>query len=896
MLAREHTAALVRTKLHQPRVARDFVSRKALYDKLDGAGPQTLILVSAPAGYGKSTLVSHWLETRDGPSAWLSIDGMDNDVRMFLRYVVEAVRTVYPEACAETVIQLEADRLSPLPVLAGHLGNDLDEIEESFVLVLDDYQCIREKSIHELLNHLLQHPPSLNLVVISRRDPPFFLGALRAHNDLVEIRMRDLKFTLAETEAFFDQTTQQTVSSAALASLHQNIEGWVTGLRLAALALPHQSDADAFLRGFNGEAHMVREYLVEEVLAQQLPFTRECLYRTSILNRVCAPLCSAVCTTGRSEAEKTLCSKDLMRYLGNSDLFSMALDESGEWYRYNHLFQKLLRRKLKDWLTQDELIGMHRRAASWLEARGLLEEAIYHVLQADGPVTAGRLIIRQRNKILSGEEWHGFDRWLNRLPAEALADDPDLLILKAWHLFTQGHNGDASVVVERIDELMSSESRSSAATPRLRGSIDALRAYHCYHKGQADLAMKCAKRALTELPPDCLSERGYALNVLGEATRMNGDLERAREIIYRALTDASSQAGIFQCRMLLTLCRMNWAAADLRSTRLVANRYLELSTERGLPAGSMNARFFLGAVQYHRNELSAAETSLVPVVFDRGASNSQYFTHSVFALAAVYQARGQTEKARETIASACEHLMSVQNMDLLQRVQAYQADLALRQGHLADALSWAQQFDPEPFEGMCRFYEPRVTLARVLISEGGADSRMQADGLLTRLETDAAGTHNVRLLIEVFILQAVLHDVQGNEPAARSVLSMAVRLAQPGRFIRLFFDRGPGLAGLLNRLNLDAEGQRYVGQILNVFRGDGQTTMGEAIDHVLTKRELEILQLLANELSNKQIAERLCISPSTVKRHTENIYHKLAVPDRHKAVSKAIGLAIIRPH
>jgi LuxR family maltose regulon positive regulatory protein len=819
---------------------------------------------------------------------------MDNDVRMFLRYVVAAVRTVYPEACAETAIELKADRLSPLPVLAGHLGNDLDEIEESFVLVLDDYQSIRDKSVHELLNHLLRHPPSLNLVIISRRDPPLFLGALRAHNNLVEIRMQDLKFTLAETEAFFNQIGGQTISSAALASLHQNIEGWVTGLRLAAQALPSHGDADAFVSGFSGETHAVIEFLVEEVLENQLPVTRECLYRTSVLNRVCAPLCSAVCTSCRSEAEKTLCSQDLMRYLGSSDLFSVALDESGDWYRYNHLFQKFLRRKLKGWLTQDEIIGMHRRAASWFEARGLLEEAIDHVLQADGPVAAGRLIVRQRNEILNGEQWHGFERWLNRLPAEALADDPDLLILRAWHLFTQGRNGDASVVLERIDELMSSEPWSSAATPRLRGSIDILRAYHCYQKGQADPAMKCAKRALTELPPDCLSERGYALNVLGEATRMNGDLERARKIIYRALTDAPSQAGIFQCRMLLTLCRMNWAAADLRSTRLTANRYLELSTEHGLSVSSMNARYFLGAVQYHRNELSAAETSLVPVVFDRGASNSQYFTHSVFALAAVYQARGQTDKARETVASACEYLMSVQNIPLLQRVLAYQADLALRQGHLADALSWAHHFDPKSFEGMCRFYEPRATLARVLIAEGGADSRMRADGLLTRLETAAAGTNNVRLLIEVYILQAVLHDAQGNEPAARSVLSMAVRLAEPGGFTRLFVDLGPGLAGLLNCLDLDAEEQRYVGQILNVFAGDGQTKMGGAIDHGLTKRELEILQLLANELSNRHIADRLCISLSTVKRHAENIYHKLAVPDRHKAVSKAIGLAIIR--
>ena len=274
----------------------------------------------------------------------------------------------------------------------------------------------------------------------------------------------------------------------------------------------------------------------------------------------------------------------------------------------------------------------------------------------------------------------------------------------------------------------------------------------------------------------------------------------------------------------------------------------------------------------------------------------QFFTESVFALASVYQARGQTDKAREMVDSLCGHLLSIRNMVMLQHAQAYQADLALRQGRMAEALSWAQQFDPEPFQAMYRFYEPRMTLARVLIAEGSADSRMQADSLLTRLETFVAKTHNIRFQIEVFALQALIHAARGDNAAARAVLSRAVSLALPGGFIRLFVDLGPGLARLLNRLDLDAEGQRYTGRILNAFRGDEQTKADEALDHPLTKRELEILQLLGNELSNKQISEQLSIAPATVKRHTENIYHKLAVPDRHKAVAKAKGLAIIRSH
>ncbi len=466
-------------------------------------------------------------------------------------------------------------------------------------------------------------------------------------------------------------------------------------------------------------------------------------------------------------------------------------------------------------------------------------------------------------------------------------------MLKTWCLQNQGRHVEAFPVLDRIEEIMSSGPWDSAASERLRGSISALRGYQYYNKGQADLALKCAEQALIQLPRDCLSERGYALIVMGGATRMSGDLQGARKVLHDALADTSVPMGTFQCRMLMALCLVNWVAADLREMRLVAKQYLGLGEKLGLPESSLNARYFLGSVQYHQNELSKAETSLVPVVSDRRAVNPQFLTESVFVLASVYQARGQTDKARETVDSLCEYLMSTQNMFMLQHAQAYQADLTLRQGRMAEALSWAQQFDREPFQAMYRFYEPRMTLARVLIVRDSADSRMQADRLLKRLETFVTGSHNIRFQIEVFALQALLHAAQGNEPAARAVLSRAVHLAQPGGFIRLFVDLGPGLARLLNGLDLDAEGLRCVGRILAAFRGDGQTQAGGTQDHSLTKREREILSLIANALSNKQISDRLCISPATVKRHTENIYHKLGVPDRRKAVAKAIGLAII---
>lgn len=894
MAEREPAVPTVRTKLHRPPVPSDVVCRKALHDRLDEGGHKPLTLVSAPAGYGKSTLVAHWLETREGRSAWLSLDEVDDDLRTFLGYVVAALKSVFPQACAETQGQLEAEGLPMLPVLAGCLDNDLEDLDESLVLVLDDYHRIEGPNVHELLNHLLKHPPApLQLVIVSRYDPPLLLGALRAHNDVTEIRMRDLVFTPSETATFLEQAIGRTVSSAALACLHQSIEGWVVGLRLVALALRHHSDADAFLREFNGDARTVREYLVEEVLSQQLPATVEWLCRTSILERFCAPLCEVVGTAPGDGDGNSLDGLAFIQLLEDGGLFCVPLDERGEWYRYHHLFQELLHRQLKARLGPEEIGGLHRRAAAWFEAHGLLEEAIDHASQADGPAEAGRLMVRHRNDILNLEQWHRLGQWLNRLPAEVVEGAPELLMLKAWYFHNRGRSPEAFITLDRIQELIGNGPCDPGTAERLRGSIDALRSHQSYMAGQGDLAIIHAEQALMRLPPDCQSERAYALVIMGGALQMCGELEEARKRIYAELADDSIPTGIYQARMLVTLCFVNWIAADLPALLLAAKQYLELGEALGLAESTAVGRYFCGIAQYQQNELSDAEANLVPLVAERRVPNLKYFAEGIFALASVYQARGQADKAGETVEAFCEHLLRVRNTTLLPRAQAYRADLALRQGHMTEALNWAQQFNPEPFQNMIRFYEPSLTLAKVLIAEGSAQSQDRAASLLMRLEAFLAQVHNTRFLIDVLALQALLHDAQGDEPAAREVLGRAVALAQPGGFIRLFVDLGPGLARLLKGLELDAEGLRYVGRILAAYRGEGQTQAGAALDQSLTKREIEILDLLANELSNKQIADRLCISPATVKRHTENVYHKLGVPDRRKAVAKAVSLAII---
>ena len=893
MMAGKHSIPIYKTKLHRPRVARDFMQREALDVLLDHSSDHPLTLVSAPAGYGKSSVVSHWLETRGHLNAWLSLDEVDSEVRVFLTYLVAAVKTVFPDACAETTVQLLEETLPPLPTLAGCLCNDLDALEEPFVLVLDDYYQIGESAVHDLLNQLLKHPPRLlQLLVISRRDPPFLLGALRAHSKVTEVRARELMFTRSETRAFLEQATDRTFSSAAIAHLHQINEGWVAGLRLAVLALQHHKDVDAFLLGFDCDVHGVQNFLLEEVLSALPPRLVDRMCAISILNRFCAPLCEAFGSAMAKGDEDLFDCEDFLKFLQDSGLFCVSLDGQGEWFRYHHLFQELLQRRLRKRSTSEEIASLHHQAAKWFEAQDLLEEAITHTQIVDGPSGVSRLLIRHRNAILNEEKWYLLNRSLKRLPAETVQNDPDLLILIVWRMWNQGLYLESRPILDRIEKLMSDAPSGSGASMYLQGAINALRSYDHYNKGDADLALKCAEDALTQLPPDYLSERGYALTIKVGALRTSGDTEGARKVIYDALADTSVPKGKLQARLLMALCIVNWTSADLPSMQLAARRFLKLSEELGLEESTISARSLLGSVQYQQNQLSQAETSLVPVVSSQRMPNEQYFAESAFALASVYQARGQTEKARETVESACERLLEYQQTFLLQRAQAFQADLCLRQGRISEADRWSQQCDLGPIHNNYKFYEPQLTLARVHMAQGSADSQRQADSLLNQLETFYERTHNARFLIEVLALRAMFHDQKGEEPAALLALGRAVHLAQPGGFIRLFTDLGPRLVELLKRLDLDADGLGYVQRIINAHQGDVKAEAGGALEQPLTRRELQILGLLSKQLSNKQIAEQLFIAPATVKRHSENIYQKLDVPSRHQAVARAKELAI----
>ena len=436
-------SALLFTKLHRPPVTGDRVDRPRLIEMLNrGLQQGPLSLVCAAAGFGKTTLVSSWIESltagRGGvtpplPAAWLSLDESDSDLVVFLRYFVAAIRTVFPESCAETLALLGAPQPTSQAPLVVALSNEIERLPARFVLVLDDYYAIRGEAVHDFLSELLRHwPQRLHLVLISRSNPPLPLANLRAKGQVTEIRTRDLRFTPEEAAAFLDKALPAPLSQSAVALLDQRLEGWIAGLRLVTLSLRAGADAETELAGLSGTNVEIADYLVDEVMSCQTPAILRFLLVTSILDRFCAALCECVLGSVAGSDGPPCDVPACIQWLESNNLFVIPLDNDRQWYRYHHLFQELLQRRLLAEVGPEQVTELHRRAAAWFVGQGLIDEALHHALAADDLDLAARLMEAGLCDVLNREDRSTLDRWLRLLPEEFIQRRPWLLMIKAY--------------------------------------------------------------------------------------------------------------------------------------------------------------------------------------------------------------------------------------------------------------------------------------------------------------------------------------------------------------------------------------------------------------------------------------------------------------------------------
>jgi LuxR family maltose regulon positive regulatory protein len=895
---------LIVTKFQRPTLGPDILPRPHLINRLEEGQHRQLTLISAPAGYGKSILVSAWADTIDRPVAWLSLDKKDNDPRTFLLYFIGAVQTIFPEAYLETQALLNGSQLPPADYLASSLTNETSAFPQPFQLVLDDFHHLDHPQIHQVMAGLTHYRPAqLHLVIVTRQDPQLDLYNLRAKNLLTELRLNDLRFSQDEVQQFCAQKLENPLSAELVAQLTQRTEGWAAGLRLACLAMRPLDDYAQFLHNFQGTNQFIMGYLIEEVLARQEPSLQSFLLCTSLLDRFSPALADALLMAippdiGES-ARPYPSSAQVIEQIKERNLFLIALDQEGLWYRYHNLFQELLRYRLQKEWNLAQIAALYSAAADWFAAQGYVEEALDHYLQADDIAAAVNLISGIRYSLLNETRWQRLAQYFGRFAPESVVQFPQLLILKLWLTYHLGQYAGLSPILAQLETILSRSTLSPQVVLHLHGEMATLYALLAYLQVQPQETITQAEFALENTPPVLWIVRSLARTVLAGARQMSGDLVGAYAEVYNGLAEEQEQSNHFKSTLIQITGTIGWIAADMERVMQAGRQIIELSRHNPSRQIQGIGRYHLGCAHYQKNNLSSAEAQFAIVCRQPYLSYGEYYVYSAIGLAQIYLAQGQPTPAEVIIKDLFDYLIETNNTFLMPVVQGFQAEFALRNNHLPAAEQWAAQFqEPPPPEPVFRHYTPHLTLARIWLAQDEPAARNRAGEFLAQLHSFAQLTHNTCLLLQVLAVQALLHEQIGEADEAQTTLRQALNLARPGGLLRTFVDLGPPMAYLLNRIMpAEADLQAFIMEIQAAFAAQTTATVA-ANGHflaALTNREIDILFLLADRKTNKEIAQDLVISENTVRFHLKNIYAKLDVHNRREAAVRARQLGIIIP-
>jgi LuxR family maltose regulon positive regulatory protein len=891
------THSLSSTKIQRSRVGRRLVSRPRLVDQLNP--PNSLTFILAPAGYGKTTLLSTWLETCRLPNAWLSLDEHDNDLAVFVTGLAEALRGILPAMLDNTLTALNGITLPPSEEITRILLNDLSLIQQDFILVLDDYHVIRNRAIHELMSELVSHLPyTLHLVISSRYDPPFLLAGLRARGYVTELRGGDLRFTPEEAGQFLAETMALKLDERTISVLSARTEGWPASLRLVALSLRQQPSTGAFAADVLRDNRYVMDYLVAEVLSQLPIPVQEFLIKCSILDQLCPPLCEAV--TGM--ADLMFSGQPILEWLERAGLFLATADNRQRWYRCHQLFQQLLRDRLEQQYGPAEIAALQLRASAWFADHGYLDEAL-HLAQAGNDLAAAvRIIAQHRQDLMNRAQWQRVDRWLHLFPREVIDEQPHLLLLEVWLKFTRQQLGEAAVLLDRVEALLPSLSPESGVP--LQGEVKAWRSALLYWSGDFAHSMMTAQQALEEVPPQCRYLHGYTHLFLSGDYVASGDLTRAVATVYA--TGEPEQGREYQQFLIGLACFIHWITADLAGLGQAACQVMADDIPADRAAIVTWPQLYLGLYYYQRNELADAEKYLLPLVSQPYLSQANCFLNSAVLLARIRQRQGHPEEAQKIAQFMTSFALETNSEVVLLGARAFQAELAWRQGRLAEASQWAAHWAAQ--SGTFRRvpltfpFVPLLVRARILVAQDTPASRQQARELLTEMDDYYGSIHFTTIRISVLALLAMLHSAEGDEQQALAALSHSIALAEPGGFIRLFVDLGTALKSLLRKfaqkLMQQGVSSQYLADLLAAFEAEdaqpaaGQLPRTEPVSTpsdsaLLTNREQEVLALLAKRYTDKEIAEALVISPKTVSNHIEHLSDKFGVHGRRAIVAAA---------
>jgi LuxR family maltose regulon positive regulatory protein len=878
---------LLTTKLHPPRRRRTLIDRPRLRNLGTRAARPALTLVSAPAGFGKTTLVADWV-AGEHTTAWLSLDPRDDDPERFWTYVLAALASAAADLSPDTAALLQGGR-APLETVVATLINDLETASQDIVLVLDDYHVINDPAIHDSVAFLLEHlPPQISLVIATRADPPLPLASLRADGDLLEVRVADLRFTADEAAEYLNGPMDLTLTTADVGVLEARTEGWIAALQLAALSMQGRSDPGSFISEFAGDDRFILDYLADEVLDRQTTRVREFLLDTSLLSRLTGPLCAAV--TGQEDAKATL------EELDRANLFLIPLDDRRVWYRYHHLFGDVVRARLLDGHA-DRVTALHRRASDWYAQNGEPREAIVHALAGDDPERAAELIELAAPAMQRARQESQLRSWLESLPAHLYRDRPVLAMALVGARMATGDADDLDPLLEIVDSWLGRADTpivfDEVAYSRLPAMAAVHRAGLALLAGDTNETIEHARRVLELVGPDDHLQRGAAAALLGLASWSRGDLEAGRKGYIEAI--ACFETGDYLSDVMgcsLALADIQVAQGRLREAQRTFESALRHAAERPGLRGEADMHVGLSLLAIEHDDLDAAEHHLrASAELGQHMGLPQHPYRWRVAAARLHEAQGDLDKTLALLTEA-EARYNTDYSPRVRPVTALKARIEVKLGDLDAGVRWADAHGLSAHDELSYVREfEHVTLARVLLARGAPEAVEQATGLLRRLFTAADEGHRNGSIIEILVLLAVAQQAAGDHTRATASLAQALARAEPEGYVRSFLDADATVMDLLRRLA--GTGDAHAAEILGSGRSSPTRRRHRASDpDDLSDRELDVLRLLRSDLSGPEVARELYVSLNTLRTHTKHIYTKLGATNRREAVTRAAQLGL----
>jgi LuxR family maltose regulon positive regulatory protein len=886
---------LLTTKLYFPPVRSSLVSRPRLVERLQTGLPGTLTLISAPAGYGKTTLMSEWRAGVgcDYSIAWLSLDIDDNDSTSFLTYIIAALATLKPGFGETALGLLQSSQPLPSRVILTSLINELGEFDKTFFLVLDDYHVITHPSIHEAVTYLLDHLPSqMHLVILTRADPPLPLSRLRARNQLAEIRAADLRFTVEEAAAFLNQIMGLSLSAEQVGALEQRTEGWVTGLQLAALSMQSRDDLQSFVLAFTGSHHYIVDYLADEVLSSQPEPVREFLLRTSILDRLTAPLCDAL--TDRTDGQTTL------EKLEQTNLFLIPLDDEQHWYRYHHLFREVLRKRLEQ-IYPDAIPELHRKAAAWCEQNHLIESAVEHTIIVKDYDQVVRLLRQHYFQQMLLSKIPQIWRWFEGFPDEVIRGNPWLCAMYAWLLWNRGNRDAAEFYLNyaqqalgylaSTDQLPKDDPEYDALPAQILGFQGAISA----SKGESERTIELVSQALAMAPETAYTLRSTMYLNLYLVHRDQGEIEKAIDACTQAIPLAkmgSEKGSLLDALYYLGLMHTIQGQLD-RAAQVYREGLQYIENERQFDYPGCSLFFiYLAGIYYEWNDLDEAER-----LANRALELSEpaYWWVMIYGrafLARLQRTRGNWPVALKLLEEAETILQQLKGAYFENQLRAFLARSHAEFGEANKAVRWTRSLNLDLGD---RFNYPKYVLAFQLaytLSALGREDELLT--LLSKIEPVSAAQGCFGWQIQALVLETTAWQKKANRSRALTCLEKALFLAEQEGYVRVFLDEGEPMAILLQHAATKGVHPAYVRRLLSAaFSADKRTTLTQPLIEPLSGRELEVLRLVAEGKSNQQIANALVIATGTVKKHLNNIFGKLGVQSRTHCVARARELRLL---